>query len=318
MSDIDSTEQWLADVFGPDPSAAPAAGDEATEQDEGGVDRGVANLDAPADGPASRNERTPNANAGAAKAAIVLVAASAVAMTAIVATLVGFGNFASPSPPPQPVAAATVVTPSGAPAAPPVGEDQAIPFTASANCPAGSTSAQALTDTGTDSAWVCVRGGVDGQVLHVEFGRAYVLNAVSVTPGWVAKTPGGKDEWLQHRVVTRVQYIFNDSERTIVTHDTGNTHGAVVLPLNKILASRVTVIVLHTSRPPAEPAPTESPSIVARPGFVDSMLGAGGAPLAPDATQTFEPVAPGEQGGGDPVDATFAISGLKFLGHQPN
>ena len=55
---------------------------------------------------------------------------------------------------------------------------------------------------------------VDGQVLHVDLGRSYVLAAVSITPGWVAKTPGGKDEWSQHRVVSRVQYIFNDTDRT--------------------------------------------------------------------------------------------------------
>ena len=77
---------------------------------------------------------------------------------------------------------------------------------------------------------------------------------MSVTPGWVAKTPGGKDEWLQHRVVTRLQYIFNDDDRTIFTQDTANAHGPVTTPLpRKVLASRVTVVVLQTSRPPASP-----------------------------------------------------------------
>ncbi len=200
--------------------------------------------------------------------------------------------------------------------------DQAIPFTASANCPTGSTSAQALTDVASDSAWVCVRGDqgatVDGQVLHVDFGRSYVLSAVSVTPGWVAKTPGGKDEWLQHRVVSRLQYMFNDTERTIVTQDTGNTHGPVTTALpRKVMASAVTVVILQTSRPPASPLPTSEPDAFGAPGFGDSMLGTDGAPLSSDAVSTTEPLAPDNQDG-DPVDATFAMSELKFLGHEPN
>jgi hypothetical protein len=305
-----SNEQWLAEVFGPEPSGAPPV--QTTERQASAVsDLDTATEDAP-----SHDESVADVNAGAKKAAIVLGAGLVVALVAIVAMLVTFGESPPPSPP-QPVApAAAPVVPSALPAGAGslADQDQAIPYAASANCPAGSTSAQALTDTATDSAWVCVRGGVDGQVLRIDLGKSYVLTAVSLTAGWVAKTPGGKDEWLQHRVVTRLQYVFNDTERTIVTQDTGNTHGPVALPLRKILASRVTVIVLQTSRPPADPIPTTT----AGPGgLLDSVLGAGGAPLPSDTTQTSGP-APLAEPSSDPVDATFAISGLKFLGHQPN
>jgi hypothetical protein len=158
---------------------------------------------------------------------------------------------------------------------------------------------------------VCVRGAqgatVDGQVLHVDFGRSQVLSAVSITPGWVAKTPGEKDEWLQHRVVRRVQYIFNDTDRTVVTQDTGNAHGPVTTPLpHKVLASRVTVVVLQTARPPASPPAT--------PDSGESILP--DAPLPADTTASAGPDPVGESS--DPVDATFAISALKFLGHEPN
>jgi hypothetical protein len=161
-------------------------------------------------------------------------------------------------------------------------------------------------------------GRVDGQVLHIDLGRSYLLTAVSVTPGWVAKTPGGKDEWLQHRVVARLQYIFNDDDRTIFTQDTANTHGPVITPLpRKVLASRVTVIVLQTSRPPASPLPFTDPSAAAQPGFLDSVLGAGNGPAAPEATATSQPdpLSPTDS---DPVDATFAVAEMKFFGHQPN
>jgi hypothetical protein len=235
-----------------------------------------------------------------------------------VAALVTFGDSAPPPTRPAPLIAVSAA-PAPTPTALPAGGDQAVPYTASANCPAGSTSAQALTDTSSDSAWVCVRGAqgatVDGQVLHVDLGRSYVLAAVSVTPGWVAKTPGGKDEWLQHRVVSRVQYVFNDTDRTIFTQDTDNTHGPVTTPLpHKVLASRVTVVILQTARPPASPLPGATEP--AAPGFGDSVLGPGGAPLLPDATASTDPDPLGESA--DPVDATFAMAALTFLGHEPN
>jgi hypothetical protein len=302
-----STEEWLAEVFGPEPSAAPPT----QAADTANTD--VRNLDTEANVAPSRDESAPDVNAGAKRVAWVLGAVVAVALAVIVAALVMFGESSSPTSQRQPsvsVAAPSVATAAsvGAP-----DQDQAIRYTANANCPAGSTSAQELTDTASDSAWVCVRGGVDGQVLHVDLGKSYVLTAVSVTPGWIAKTPGGKDEWQQHRTVTRLQYIFDDTDRTIVTQDTGNTHGPVTLPLRRVLASRVTVIVLQTSRPPADPVPTPA----AGPGgFLDSVLGAGGGPLPPDSTQTAEPAL--LEQASDPVDATFAISELKFMGHQPN
>ena len=328
----DTTEEWLADVFGPEPSAAPpplAADAEIPSHEEVSEPAGgatsttdVVALDEPADTlPTSRDESAPDANAGAKKTAIALGVGLVVALAAIVAALVTFSD-SSPAPPLRSApATAPTAPPAPVPAAGSTNADQAVPFTAWANCPAGSTSAQALTDTGSDSAWVCARGAhgaaVDGQVLHVDFGGSCVLTAVSVTPGWVAKTRGGKDEWLQHRVVTRLQYIFNDTDRTIVTQDTGNTHGPVVLPLKKILASRVTVIVRQTSRPPTGPPPAAGPTAAPSGGFLDSVLGAGGAPLPPDATVTTDPPPLGEQGS-DPVDATFAMGALKFLGHQPN
>ncbi|MBV8928931.1 MAG: hypothetical protein JO152_07390, partial [Mycobacteriaceae bacterium] len=259
------------------------------------------------------------ANPAGKRVAGVLGGGFAIALTAIAVLLTGFGDRA-PAPPPRAALPAAPISTSGSASGvpPPTEQDQSIPYAASANCPAGSTSAQALTDTATDSAWVCVRGGqgtaVDGQVLHIDLDKSYVLTAVSVTPGWVAKTPGGKEEWLQHRVVSRLQYIFNDTDRTIVTQDTGNTHGPVTVPLKRILASRVTVIVLQTARPRADPIPTTGPGTG---GLLDSMLGAAGAPLAPDVTQTTEPVPTGEADG-EPVDSTFALSALKLLGHPPN
>jgi hypothetical protein len=315
----EAEENWAADLlYGSEPSAVPPTetlvvddaemrglpDDEAVEVDSGGA-------------PASVDE-PPDVNAGAKKTAIVLGGVLLCAVAVIVAALVTFSDTAPPPTRPAPLIAVSAAS-APSPATAPADQDQAVPYTASANCPAGSTSAQALTDTSSDSAWVCVRGSegatVDGQILHVDLGRSYVLAAVSVTPGWVAKTPGGKDEWLQHRVVTRVQYVFNDTDRTIFAQDTGNAHGPVTTPLpHKVLASRVTVVILQTARPPASLLPSATEP--AAPGFGDSVLGPDGAALLPDATASTDPDPLGDSA--DPVDATFAMAALTFLGHEPS
>lgn len=240
-----------------------------------------------------------------------------VAVLMIVAFVV-FGG--GPDPAPAATHRAIVATPAVS-AAPTTGVlpttlDAAVPFTAAtASCGPGSTSPQALTDTSTDSAWVCARGTqeslVDGQVLHVSFtcGQArpqsacsYMLYSVSVTPGWVAKTVGGsggmgdKAQWLAHRVVTRLQFNFFNGAALAADPffvDTNSVHGPVTATLPvRVLASHVDVLVLHTDRPPAGTTATEIPSPTE----------------TSDDPSTLT----------DPVDATFAMSQLQFVGHAPN
>lgn len=298
----------------------------ATAADEMPVD-----LDAP-DAPAAEDDATgaTRADAGAKRTALALGVGLVVAVTAIVAALVSFSDDSTPTqqrsdaPTAMPVAQPQPVPTSAAPTLP---QDQSLPYTASAPCAAGSTSAQSLTDTATDSAWVCARGSRDealeGKVLTVDFGKTYMISGVEATPGWVAKTPGGQDRWLQHRVVTRLQYIFLNGNvvSDIFTQDTGNVHGPVTAALpRRVLASRVNVVVLQTSRPPTSPLPATDPAGLpeAQPGLVESLLGEGGQPLS-EAPQSPEPypdlTVPGS--GSDPVDNTFAMSALKFLGYQP-
>lgn len=310
---------WVAkQLFGADPCPRPAVhhGDPAVAS-AGETPPATVDLDEP---PPTLAARQHDSNGGARKAAVAMVALFAVAVVAITSTLLGSGGEDPPTasaagPPTAPVA--PVTAPGGAA---PTDQDEAIRFTASANCPTGSTSAAALTDARSGAAWICVRGQlgarVDGQVLRVDLGGSYVLSAVSVTPGWVARSPGGVDEWLQHRVVSRLQYVFDDADRTIFTQDTGGVHGPVTTALpTRVLASKVTVIVLQTARPAASP-PVDTGTAPTQPGFGDSVLGPFGAPLPADGTTTTEPVLASDVGD-DPVDATFAVSGLSFLGHPP-
>ena len=182
MSDHAVVENsWAADMlYGAEPTAAPPTqnleddvvvmpGDETAgpgERDKEGQ------LDSRSMDPGR------DADAGAKKVAIALGVGTVCAAMVIAIALTSFHDDApaSPTTAPAPVYAPTPAPQSAAP--PPPDSDRPIPYTASANCPAGSTSAQALTDTTGDSAWVCVRGPpeatVDGQVLHVDFGRSYV------------------------------------------------------------------------------------------------------------------------------------------------
>jgi hypothetical protein len=195
----------------------------------------------------------------------------------------------------------------------PIGADRPLTFTASANCPAGSTSAQRLDGTDPANAFVCVRNWVDGQVIRLDLPKPYVINAISLTPGWVDEDSGGLSQWAQHRVITRVQYAFNDTGHTMIVQDTGNVHGEVVQPVKHVLAAQITMVILQTSRPPAE-------MITTPPGPGPQGGGPGGNPN-PGTASPISPASPLMAGPGgqtttDPVDATFAISSLKVIGHE--
>ena len=204
-----------------------------------------------------------------------------------------------------------------APPSPPPNNDGPLPFTASSDCPPGSTSAQSVADPDSTTPWVCVRS-VDGQVLEIDLGRTFVITAVSIVPGAVNKTdtgPGQDDPWLQHRVVTRVQWQFNDTDRTVKNQNTGNVRGEAVEAIRPgVLASKITVIIQETSRPPAiasaDANPTPPPG--AGPSILGDILGGsqGGAAQAP------APVLPGGTPSRDPADGTFAVSSIKIIGHK--
>jgi len=285
-------------------------------------------------------------NSGAKRTAVWLGSGVLLAAVLIVLAFVMWGGGPDPVRPAQhhatarAVAAAPTTTNQIAPQ-----QDHPVPFAARTDSciPSGGSpdqlaarSPQALTDTVTDSAWVCGRGPqeslLDGQVLHVQFtcdstrpdsACSYMLNSVSVTPGWVAKTSDGKDEWSQHRVVTRLQFNFFNGTQLVADPlfiDTHSIHGPVPATLRPgILASRVDVIILHTERPPADPLPTTGPSrgpdvtaLQPPSGLLDSVVGP--ATSEPTAPPTADPVAAGAS---DRVDATFAMSQMQFFGHSP-
>lgn len=250
-----------------------------------------------------------------------------VVAAAVVAALVGSMAFYSNDTPeptraggslsePQAVAVAKASS-SPAPAAGP-GVDRPLPYTADAqnSCAEGSTPAQTMSGMDPHNAFVCVRAGGDGQVITIDLGRTYVLTAVSLTPGWVGQDASGVSQWSQHRVVSIVQWSFpDDPSIPPVMQNTQNVHGEAVQPIKRVLASRIQMLIRYTSRPPTDPVapPTPAPG-----GGLTSVFGDSAPSVAPPPSAAPRDLVTGvsSSDGSDPVDATFAISALKIIGHE--
>lgn len=197
--------------------------------------------------------------------------------------------------------------------------DATIPFTAtSVGCLPGSTAAQAAASPDPTQAWVCVTGGNAGEFVVLNLGRSMLITAVSLTPGWVGTDSSGVDQWHQHRVATRVQWSFNDSPPTAISHDTGSVHGEATkaLPERGVLASRVILLIQETSRAPADAAPTTSPAPGSG-GLFGDVLGPAATEPPPTGSPAVLPGLTGEPARTDPADNSFAISSIKIFGHPP-
>lgn len=251
----------------------------------------------------------------------------AIVLSAVIA-LVVFGG--SPDPTPPRIAPVKTVAAAPPPAAEPVTNDQALPFKVENPCPPGSvggckppcapgsTTSQALDGSDPNTAFVCVRNGADGQTFELNLGHTFTATALCVTPGWVGVDGSGVDQWNQHRVVSKLQYVLiNGQDITPVQQDTGNVAAETCIPVKGpsdrgALAARVRVTILQTSRPPVQKTDDPGPAGSGGGGLLDALTGP--APSDPGAVPVFG--GSGPQQGADPVDNTFAIKQIKILGHE--
>lgn len=304
-------EDLAADPSGLDATAWP----EALGADETG-DRSVVDLDD--DGGPSGDPAASGAKPATRRRFNPWVAAGFGA-AAVVATIVTFAAGAitshdDPAPPAPPSVVARPPQPPAPASNPPAVTDEPLRFTATSDCDRlpGSSPAQLLADPQAKAPWICASPAA-GEVLHIYLDRPYIITAVSIVPGAVNKTntTDQGDPWPLHRVVTRLQWQFNDTANTIKPQKTGNVHGEAVQAVPSVLASEITIIIQETSRPPLMAAPTSTTAAPSGDGILGPILGGPSGGDVPTA-----PVLPGQPDRPDPSDGTFAISSIKVIGHQ--
>ncbi|MEE6140606.1 hypothetical protein SKC41_30380 [Mycobacterium sp. 050128] len=257
--------------------------------------------------------------------AIGFAATTVVATLVVSSALLAMRSDPHTNEPSQPAQSNTRLSVLAAPSSTtpaPDNQDSAIPYTAtSVGCLPGSTAAQSVAGPDSTQAWVCVTGGNVGQYLVLNLGRSMVVTAVSITPGWVGADASGADQWHQHRVLTRVQWSFNDTPPTVVPQETASVHGEATKPMTTrgVLASRIILLVQETGRAPADTAPNTSPAPGGGGGLIGDVLGPPAAPADPAPTSSTPalPGQPTDQSHTDPADNTFAVSSIKIFGHPP-
>ncbi|WP_162625551.1 hypothetical protein [Mycolicibacterium llatzerense] len=81
-----------------------------------------------------------------------------------------------------------------------------LPVTAS-SCPGGSSDPSLAFGTDPSQAWICTRAhGIDLEQITILFPRPVVVTSVFVIPGYAFAEDNGLDHWLEHRIVTAINW----------------------------------------------------------------------------------------------------------------
>ncbi|WP_078293404.1 hypothetical protein [Mycobacterium sp. D16R24] len=195
--------------------------------------------------------------------------------------------------------------------------DRSMPFEASADCGEGSTSARNVEDPTGDTALVCYGPGLGlGQPIDLKFSDDITAVAIKLATGWLAKRPGGKEEWSQHRIITKIRWWFmNDVKGRYVDMDTKNVKGIATVPVENIRTRWIRGIVVQTSRPPTEQVPESSAPTGG--GMFGGLFGSDGSSSAGGSGTADTPNASSEPGTRDAIDQSFATSRIEVIGHVP-
>lgn len=130
----------------------------------------------------------------------------------------------------------------------PIQEGALIPASANAQCaPDHSTPAQNAFDPQEDTAWVCERSfGVDGTVLEMSFTSPVEITKVGLVPGFNFAAPRGEDEWLKHRVVTRVLWRIGDEQ---FVQEINPARSIAEMSIPTLVTDKISMTVLSTDMP---------------------------------------------------------------------
>lgn len=130
------------------------------------------------------------------------------------------------------------------------------PANVEARCANDNSDPAAMFDTDNSTAWICQRlFGVDGVPVTIDLGSQSTISSVAITPGFNFVAPRGEDEWTNHRVVTRVQWQFDDPDNSQFTQEIVPSRNSVKMDIPDVPATQVTMTILATQ--PAEPGAPE-------------------------------------------------------------
>ncbi|WP_331723055.1 hypothetical protein [Nocardia sp. NBC_00511] len=121
------------------------------------------------------------------------------------------------------------------------------PRAVKAHCPPGGASGSDAF-AGPGKAWTCARAyHLDGQVLTIDLGHTYLIDSISVVPGFDEIGTDGADQWTKYRTVSRVSYQFDDPNATSYTQQTLDQRAPVVTKMNPpVSASTIVLTVLQS------------------------------------------------------------------------
>ncbi|WP_329411958.1 discoidin domain-containing protein [Nocardia vinacea] len=123
---------------------------------------------------------------------------------------------------------------------------------ATAHCPPGSTPGLDAFGGQQGKAWSCVRAyKVDGQVLNIDLGKTYQIDSIGVVPGWDSVGTDGVDQWTKYRTASRIQYQFDDPNKTTYTQQTLDQRTMVVTKFEvPVQASKIVMTVVESKGDP--------------------------------------------------------------------
>lgn len=206
----------------------------------------------------------------------------------LIAILVAIGLFGRgskpPEAPPNNAGPAIVVNPNGNPPTADVGLVELQPTGGvGSSCDIKGFEAARAFGKNKGDGWVCTRAhGIDSAFMEIDFGHEVSVCSVEFIPGLWLDHAGGTNEWNLHRVVTQVKILVPDGQPQpdpIKIADLSPAPKKQVFP-KCFNATRVSLIVQATQRPESSTQTVASP--------LDD----------------------------DDIDKTFALSALKFMGHD--
>lgn len=185
-------------------------------------------------------------------------------------------------------------------------DDAPIPVTFTSDC-VGQTDPKLAGSLEARSAWRCPTGGVPfGQVLLGTFPKPYVVTGIKYWAGFNGVDTDGGDAWFRNRLLMLVQFVFNNPDKTLVESTPRGERHEIVIPVEHVLASTITMTVRESAPPP--PAPVTVPT--APPPGANSE-----DPPLPNLETLLPGATQNPDAANDPNAADIAMWGFQVIGH---